>query len=111
MSTATRRRGPAGAFTLYAAVSFAVMSAWAVTMPLYSADDEPSQVTHAAALFRGQLIGRPLPGAYPADTRVTVPASFGVGELLDQCYQAKPTVRASCIPRAPGCDTGRRNHL
>ncbi len=87
------RRSAKRVFVLYAATSFAVMSAWAVTMPLYSADDEPSQVTHAAALFRGHLIGRPLKGPY---TMVTVPASFGVGALLEQCYQAKPTKRASC---------------
>ncbi len=99
MNNVTRRGGPARVFVLYAAAIFAVMSAWAVTMPLYSADDEPSQVSHAAALFRGQLIGHPLHGPY---TMITVPASFGVGELLEQCYQAKPTKRASC---------GSREHL
>ncbi len=42
--------------------SFALLAVWAVAMPLYSGPDEPSQVVHAAALVRGQLIGTPGPG-------------------------------------------------
>ena len=63
---------------------------------VYSGPDEPSQVIHAAALVRGQLIGTPDHGYQSPTTTVTVPGTFGNGADLMLCYLWLPTVPASC---------------
>ncbi len=77
-------------------VVFGLMAAWSVSMPLYSGPDEPSQVIHAAALVRGQLIGTPDAGYQSPSSTVTVPGTFGNGAELMLCYLWHPTVPASC---------------
>ncbi len=76
--------------------AFLLLAAWSVTMPLYSGPDEPSQAIRAAALVHGQLIGTPLPGHDDPYSGVTVPATFGKGQALIQCYLDQPAVPASC---------------
>lgn len=83
-------------FAAAALAAFALLAAWAITVPLYSAPDETSQVVHAAALVRGQLIGRPGTGAQNPYSTVRVPASFGKGEALVKCYQFDDREPASC---------------
>jgi hypothetical protein len=83
-------------FLLGTAVIFAMMAAWSVSMPLFSGPDEQSQVVHAAAFVRGQLIGTSAPGYEDPSTYVTVPGTFGNGLELMRCYQFHPTVPASC---------------
>ena len=97
---AARGRSPQNglllSFTLGTLVMFGLMSAWSVSMPLYSGPDETSQVVHAAALVRGQLIGTPAAGYENPFTYVKVPGTFGNGLELMQCYMFRPTVPASC---------------
>ncbi len=83
------------AFALGTLVTFALMSVWAVTMPLYSGPDEPSQAAHAAALVRGQLIGTSTNPVRPLTT-VIVPGTLGNGQSDVNCYQYAPQTPASC---------------
>jgi hypothetical protein len=83
-------------FLLGTVASFALMAVWAVSMPLYSGPDEPSQVVHAAALVHGQLIGKAGSGYGDPYSSVTVPATFGDGTDLVKCYQFEALVPASC---------------
>ena len=83
-------------FALGTLVIFSLMAAWSLSMPLYSGPDETSQVVHAAALVRGQLIGTPVAGYENPFTTVTVPGTFGNGLELMQCYMFRPNVPASC---------------
>jgi hypothetical protein len=77
-------------------IFFALISAWSVSVPLYSGPDETSQVIHAAALVRGQLIGTPTSGYHNPSTIVTVPGTFGNGAQLMRCYTFPPGAPASC---------------
>lgn len=86
--------------------SFALMAVWAVSVPLYTGPDEPSQAVHAAALVRGQLIGTPAPGYENPFTSVKVPATFGNGTDLVKCYQFNPRIPAAC---ADGVRLSSRN--
>lgn len=44
-------------FGVSAVITFAIMAAWSIAMPRFSGPDEPSQVVHAVAVARGQLVG------------------------------------------------------
>jgi hypothetical protein len=83
-------------FALGTLAIFILMAAWSVSMPLYSGPDETSQVVHAAALVRGQIIGTPVAGNENPYTVVTVPGTFGHGWELMRCYKFRPSVPASC---------------
>jgi hypothetical protein len=83
-------------FTLGTLVIFGLMSAWSVSMPVYSGPDEASQVTHAAALVRGQLIGALPSGWENPFSIVSVPGTLGNGLVLMHCYKDEPNVPASC---------------
>ncbi len=70
-------------------------AAWSLATPLFAAPDEPSQIVHAVALDRGELIGKAYQGPGSAYTEVTVPALFADGNHFP-CYAFKPRVPASC---------------
>ncbi len=72
------------------------MAVWAITMPLYSGPDEPSQAAHAAALVRGQLFGTPVRNFRFPGADVTVPGTLGNGTDDISCYWYHPAIPASC---------------
>lgn len=84
------------AFGLGTVVTFALMAVWAITMPLYSGPDEPSQAAHAAALVRGQLFGTPVRNFRFPGADVTVPGTLGNGTDDISCYWYHPAIPASC---------------
>jgi len=74
---------------------------WSFATPLGGSPDEASQAIRAAAVVRGEWIGRPVPGQPPAVTQVTVPAGIADLAVLPLCYMGKPQVPAGCAPQDP----------
>jgi hypothetical protein len=82
-----------------AAVTFGLLwllaAAWSLGVPRYAAPDEPSHVQRAAALARGDLLGRsaaPLPEGFRL---VSIPAEYGLPD--HGCFAFQPVVPASCL--------------
>ncbi|HWC38359.1 MAG TPA: DUF2142 domain-containing protein [Acidimicrobiales bacterium] len=78
------------------AVPFALSACWALTSPIYAGPDEPVHVTKAAAVVRGQLVGKPLSAT---TTLVRVPLTFaqpGYSLLGATCFGSHPERPASC---------------
>ncbi|HVC14486.1 MAG TPA: DUF2142 domain-containing protein [Acidimicrobiales bacterium] len=88
-------------FALAFLLSFATFGAWSLATPLYASPDEPTQVAHAAAAVRGQLVGTTITSDANALTAVSVPRIFATGWLTARCYAFRPTVPASCSPSIP----------
>lgn len=76
------------------------MALWSLATPLGAAPDEPVQVIKAAAVVRGELVGRVAGAPGPAFARVRVPAFFGAPANRNRpaCYHDRPAVPASCAP-------------
>ena len=79
--------------------SFALMFAWSLAVPPYSAPDEPSHVIRAVSVVRGQLVGRTAYGSSNPFMQVYVPQVFSEWYTQTSCYRFKPTVPASCVPK------------
>src|SRR5216683_860674 len=83
---------------------FVLLGVFAIATPLWANADEPSQVTQAAAVVRGQLHGRLIPyGAlgFPNEkllvTQVTVPASLAISAPHPfPCFQRGTKPSAGC---------------
>jgi hypothetical protein len=69
---------------------------WALSAPLGSGPDEGQHIVKAAAVYRGELIGTPVPSRSPAYVDFTVPRTFGLLAFYPDCYRATPPVPASC---------------
>lgn len=77
-------------------VTFANFAVWSLATPLFASPDEPTQVIHAAAAARGQLVGATVDGPRSAYTGVTVPAVFASGANASTCFAFHADVSASC---------------
>lgn len=87
---------PGRVFSLVLVLMFLNLAVWSLATPLFSSPDEPSQVARAAALVRGQLIGRTVRTAGNATTVITIPQVYAGGEAYTSCYTFKPAVPATC---------------
>lgn len=75
----------------------ALGACWTLATPPMASPDEPTQVIKAAAVARGQLLGRARPGPPVASVFVRVPEVF-VQYREPLCYEFRPTVPAGCAP-------------
>lgn len=76
----------------------ALTGAWSVASPLSSGPDEPTHLTKAAAVVRGQFIGhQERPGYFI----VQLPSLYDAIDELPACYNFTPAIPASCsnLPR------------
>ncbi|MCU1493538.1 MAG: hypothetical protein JWO62_1302 [Acidimicrobiaceae bacterium] len=97
-----RRRRGWTAFVVTFVLAFVAMGAWSFATPLFAAPDEPVHIIKAAAVVRGELVGKlPGPSTSPLGL-VTVPAFYAGTRNLPSCYHRRPTVPASCAPVASG---------
>jgi Predicted membrane protein (DUF2142) len=79
-------------------ISFALftllLTAWALSNPLWAAPDEPHHVVRAASVVRGQLVGPTQPG-FPDHVRfIEVPDRLTRANAT--CFAFKPEVPANC---------------
>ena len=78
---------------------FVAMGAWSVATPLGGSPDEPAQLIRAASVVRGQLVGRPLPGATRAQGSIAVvrvPEVFASLANDVSCFYVNPWAPAGC---------------
>lgn len=102
---ARRRATGPRVFFVCLVLTFSNFAIWSVATPLFASPDEPTQVIRAAAVVRGQLVGRTVGNAADAATRVRVPEVFASGPPYTACFAFRDTVPASC---APPIDTSTR---
>ena len=88
-------------FLVCLAVTFANFAVWSWATPLFASPDEPTQVARAAAVVRGQLVGKTVGTDRNAMTTVRIPFVLASGEPMATCFQFRPTVPASCQPAMP----------
>jgi hypothetical protein len=74
----------------------AIGASWAFASPIFSGPDEPSHIVHAAAIPRGDLIGREVKDQ--AAVEVTAPRVY---KDRGVCFAFKPTQPASCFDFSP----------
>jgi hypothetical protein len=74
----------------------ALIGLWELATPLLAAPDEPQHVTKAAAVARGQWVGRG--GPIGPRTHVTLPAGFAEVDAFPRCFAFQPRRPASCAP-------------
>ncbi len=81
-------------------LAFAAMALFSFATPLYAAPDEPVHVIKAAAVARGQLVGRTTGASQEAFGLVRVPGTYGLPANRNSptCFHRHPTVPASCAP-------------
>lgn len=75
-------------------------SAWTFATPLMGVPDEPAHVIKAAAVVRGELTGREMPGG-GAFQLVTVPAGIAYYDTFG-CFAQKKDTPPSCVPPFSG---------
>jgi hypothetical protein len=78
-----------------------LFAAWSMTTPLFASPDESAQVSKAAAVSRGQLVGTTVqqPGTYfPIITQVQLPSYYAEGLDNADCYLGDTSEPASCAP-------------
>jgi hypothetical protein len=82
---------------------FLCFASWSVASPLMAPPDEAAHLFKAAAVVRGQLVGKPGPklpnGSSNPYVTVRVPASFANAESLWGCYTYRLYQPASCAPK------------
>jgi hypothetical protein len=83
------------------ALLFLLTALWSVGTPLMSSPDEPSHVSRAAGVVRGQvsldLVEPQGEGATPGLAgRVELPADYGAALGLPNCFAFQPNVSAAC---------------
>lgn len=83
------------------AVAFALMAAWTWATPLFASPDAPSQVVKAAAVIRGEWVGRLVGGPESPDTLVRVPAALARATSVPVCFAFHPQASARCAPALP----------
>jgi hypothetical protein len=77
------------------------IGAWSLSTPLGAAPDEPSHVTEAAAVVRGQLDNPEMVlriGSTPVGEVGWVGVPRWVTQVSVRCFRGKPNVPASCAP-------------
>lgn len=89
---------PRRVFLFAFVVFFAAAALWSLETPLISSPDEQVQVAKAAAVVRGELVGRLIGGPSSPDGIVTIPAGYANLGYLVQCYQFDARRPASCAP-------------
>ncbi|MCU1624115.1 MAG: hypothetical protein JWL79_2960 [Frankiales bacterium] len=70
---------------------------WELATPLLAAPDEPQHLVKAAAVARGQWLGRGDP--IGPRTHVSLPAGFGELGRYPRCFAFRPRRPASCAPQ------------
>jgi hypothetical protein len=74
----------------------ALIGLWEIATPLLGAPDEPQHLTKAAAVARGQWVGRGEPVG--PRTHVMLPAGFAEVDAFPHCFAFHPRRPASCTP-------------
>ena len=82
-----------GAFAVFVALG----TLWALSSPLGSVPDEPAHAIKAAAVARGQLLGR-THEAQPSPPHVWVQVPRGIALASSACFALNPTIPAGCQP-------------
>jgi hypothetical protein len=85
-------------FVGFLVLTFCNFAVWSIATPLFASPDEPTQVAHAAAAVRGELVGRTVKSSSDATTRITIPEIFASGPAYTACFAYHDTVPASCAP-------------
>lgn len=88
-------------FALCLILTFLNLAVWSIATPLFASPDEPTQIARAAAVVRGELVGRTVGSTSNGTTAITIPAVFASGPAEAACYAFHPTVAASCAPSLP----------
>lgn len=93
-------RHPWRLFALAWAIVFVAMALWSAATPLYAAPDEPTHVIKAAAVVRGELLGRFSPTVQESLGYVSVPAFYALPANRNSptCFHRRPEVSAACAP-------------
>ena len=94
-------RAPLRLFALFLVLTFATFAAWSIATPLFASPDEPTQVARAAALVRGQLVGRTIGSVKNARTAISIPRAFVGSPGNPTCFAFNSSVPASCAPPQP----------
>jgi hypothetical protein len=83
----------------------AALSAWSLVSPLMSGHDEGAHAIRGAAVARGQLLGSPVPEAWPEEptvfVRVRVPEAYGLSEAMG-CFNRRADQTPQCAPSFEG---------
>lgn len=86
----------------FLSVLLLLIGSWALATPILSAPDEPSHVVKAAAVVRGELVGRRAASELGMTAYVRLPAVFGEAHVVPVCYGEGPEVTADCAPAFAG---------
>lgn len=81
-------------------VLMGLSTVWTVATPLMGVPDEPAHTIKAAAVVRGELTGREMPGG-GAFQLVTVPAGIAYYDTFG-CFAQKRETTPSCVPPFSG---------
>jgi len=84
---------------------FATIATWSLATPLGAVPDEPSHLTKAAAVVRGNFAHRP--SGRPGVELVAAPRFFGSLAIDPVCYAFDPRVPAGCAAAVVGPDAGQ----
>ena len=91
------------------AVFVALGTLWALSSPLGSVPDEPAHAIKAAAVARGQLLGRtevlPENDVQPSRLVTYVQVPRGIAEASSTCFAFRANVPAGCQPPIPNDST------
>jgi hypothetical protein len=93
-----RLRQPLAVFLVAFVAFFAAIAVWSLATPLMASPDEPVQVSKAAAVVRGELVGHLVGGPSSPTGIVTIPAAYADLGVLVTCYQFNADIAASCAP-------------
>lgn len=80
------------------AIVCAGLVAWSLTIPPFGGVDESAHVAKAAAVVRGELVGRAVGGGNVAVAKVTIPGTFANGSGTPWCFIDDGTQKAACAP-------------
>jgi hypothetical protein len=85
---------------LAATTGFAIIGCtWAFSIARYGGPDEPAHVIRAAAVARGDLLGKPVAGMEEGYRQVTVATGLASGDPA--CFRHDETITAACTAAAP----------
>jgi hypothetical protein len=79
--------------------------AWAASLPLMTGPDEPAHAVRAAGIVRGELVGRPIPGAHNHFVTVPAPAGYDKADDAGLCFVGDPhyPIYGAGLPRTADC--------
>jgi hypothetical protein len=90
------RAHPVGVFAVLLTLFFCAFATWSWATPLFGAPDEPAHEIKAAAVVRGELVGRAAAGPSSPQMAVTVPRLYALASRGPSCFAFKVRVAASC---------------